>query len=237
MSFLDDVDALEQRIQAKSVSPLVLIGIVAVALVIVFFIAQAVLGSLISDEFSINQNNASQGSISQDEYGEVAGETGTSEGVSGSDLVVYVTGEVLNPGVYTLVSGSRINDAIESAGGVTSKGVLDGLNLAELLSDGMQITVLSKSEAKSMAQQSGAEGSSPSNQNASAAISGGTGKVNINTASAAELQTLKGIGPALSERIVEYREANGRFSKVQDLKNVSGIGDKTYESLVSSICV
>ncbi len=127
------------------------------------------------------------------------------------ELVVYVAGAVNRPGIQRLPAGSRIADAIEGAGGPTGEADLEGLNLAQRLSDGMRIHVPRRGQPPNGA---------PS-----------TGKVNINTASAAELEKLPGIGPTLAQRIVEYREKNGPFRKVEDLRKVKGIGERKFREL------
>lgn len=145
-------------------------------------------------------------------------------------LSVYVSGAVAEPDVYTLPAGSRVKQAIEAAGGFTDDAVEAGVNLAQALVDGQQIHVPRQAEMTGPAAIVGlpAIASSP-------ADSGGL--VNINLASVEELSTLPGIGPAIAGRVVEYRESHGGFRVIEDIKQVRGIGDATFEKLKDLITV
>ncbi|HEM6220081.1 TPA: helix-hairpin-helix domain-containing protein [Streptococcus suis] len=140
-----------------------------------------------------------------------------------SQLVVDVKGAVAKPGLYTLEEGSRVNDAVKAAGGLTSQSDPKSINLAQKLSDEAVVYVASKDENISVV----------ASTTASSAMSqeGNKSKVNLNTATEADLQTISGIGAKRAADIVAYREANGGFKSVDDLNNVSGIGDKTMESI------
>ena len=139
----------------------------------------------------------------------------------GAVVYVHVLGEVAGPGVYQLRDGDRVVDAIAAAGGFTSTADQEAVNLARFLSDGEQILVPVRGAAPTAGPVAGAVG----------------GKVNINTASSAELETLPRVGPAMAERIIAWRDTNGRFSSVDDLLNVTGIGDKTFEALRELVTV
>jgi len=130
-------------------------------------------------------------------------------------IVVHVSGAVKNPGVYTLPGGSRVFEAIASAGGALPEGNVHALNLAEALFDGRKIIVPSVNPQEG-------EGEVVPPQD---------GRININNATAAELEELPGIGPARAGAIVREREKNGPFRQVEDLARVSGIGPKTVEAL------
>lgn len=149
------------------------------------------------------------------------------EALAGEDIVVDVEGAVRNPGLYTLPADSRAGDAVEAAGGLSPKALAGGVNLAQPLEDGQQLTVPSK----------GGEGQASGTEGSAGAQAAAGGLVNINTASAQELQELSGIGPALSQRIVEYRSANGPFSSVEELTEVSGIGEAILERLRGQVSV
>ncbi len=137
-------------------------------------------------------------------------------------LFVHVAGLVRRPGVYELRPGDRVIDAVEAAGGIRRGADLDSLNLAASLVDGQQVLVARR----------GAPGTGP------AAAAGMTaGKVNLNTADAALLDTLPGIGQVLAARIIEHRERHGPFRSVDDLVNVSGIGEVTLEDLRDLVTV
>ena len=149
-------------------------------------------------------------------------------------LFVHVGGSVANPGLYELAGDARVQQAVDAAGGFAEDAAVDALNLARQIQDGEQIIV------PSMQQVTGSGAPVSSDSGAPAASSGGAfvnGKVDINTATVDQLQQLNGVGPALAQRIVADRQANGPFKTVEDLKRVSGIGDKKYASLADSICV
>lgn len=149
-------------------------------------------------------------------------------------LFVHVGGSVANPGLYELAGDARVQQAVDAAGGFAEDAAVDALNLARQIQDGEQIIV------PSMQQVTGSEGPAATDLGVSATPSGGAfanGKVDINAATVDQLQQLNGVGPALAQRIVADRQANGPFKTVDDLKRVSGIGDKKYASLADSICV
>ena len=127
------------------------------------------------------------------------------------DIMVHVTGAVKTSGVYSLPRGARVLDALDAAGGVREGADVECLNLAALLQDGQKIHVPFVQQHDEPVQVDG--------------------RIDLNSATAKELESLPGIGPELARRILEYRRINGRFSSVDDLKKVSGIGDKTLENL------
>ena len=156
--------------------------------------------------------------------------------VASGKIVVDVEGAVEHPGLVELESGSRVGDAVQAAGGLSQDAVAASVNLAQRLEDGEQIVIAREGEAQDSGQGTAfgaASGGAAFSQGAKSASS----KININTASAEELQQLSGIGPSLSERIVEYRQNNGLFSRVEDLQNVSGIGETRFASIKDKICV
>lgn len=143
-------------------------------------------------------------------------------------IIVHVSGEVKNPGIYEFEDGDRVNDAIEKAGGLTENAYKDGINLALKLRDEMKVTIYTLEEYKKLGLD---ENSSDNFQ-----ISGlydtkdKNGKVSLNRASKEELMTLPGVGPKTADKIIEYREKN-KFESIEDIKNINGIGDKTFERL------
>lgn len=139
-------------------------------------------------------------------------------------LIVDVAGWVRRPGVYEFHEGDRVIDAVEAAGGARRGAALASLNLALPLVDGTQVLVPRAAEG-------GAPGSGPSGASVA------TGKVNINTATAAELEALPGVGEVIAQRIVDYRTANGPFGTVDELIDVSGIGESTLASMRDLVTV
>ncbi|MDD5447551.1 MAG: helix-hairpin-helix domain-containing protein [Actinomycetota bacterium] len=141
-------------------------------------------------------------------------------------LAVHVAGAVLNPGLYRVPSGSRVADVLTKAGGALPDARIDSVNLAERVKDGQKVMVPSASTAAPLQ-----NGSLPAGGQES------TGLVNINLAGAEELDKLPGIGPTLSQRIVECREKNGPFTSVDELKNVEGIGPKKFQSIKDLVTI
>jgi competence protein ComEA len=141
-----------------------------------------------------------------------------------------VTGAVAHPGVYTVSQDSRIEDAITAAGGAAADANLLGVNLAERLHDAQQIYVPYQSDTATPVLPT------PVPTVAGTAHTGGE-RVNINTATTSELQTLPGIGPALAQRIIDYRATNGPFQAPEDVVRVRGIGEQTFEQLRDLVTV
>lgn len=147
-------------------------------------------------------------------------------------IEVYVTGAVKNPGVYRLKEGDRVHQAVELAGGVLEEAETRYLEMARPLIDGETIPIPGQGEVPEIPVAPGTSG----NPTGSGRAAGG--RININTASAREMaDSLDGIGPALGQRIVDYRDSNGRFKDIEEIKNVSGIGDKRFEALKDQITV
>jgi competence protein ComEA len=137
---------------------------------------------------------------------------------SSTRAYVHVTGAVRHPGVYTLPSWARLDQALRRAGGASAKADLDGVNLAAKVADGQQVVVPRKGAVAA-----GAEGT--------AAPGAPTGPISLNTATPEQLDQLDGVGPATAEKILEYRKQHGGFRSVDDLKQISGIGPKRFEAL------
>jgi competence protein ComEA len=155
-----------------------------------------------------------------------AGGTGAPVAVGAPTILVHVLGAVGRPGIVELASGARVVDAIAAAGGVTDEADPAGVNLARLLVDGEQLIVPRAGEVPPPQAGPAAGGSG-------AGAAGG--RVSINQADLAALDTLPRIGPALAQRIIDWREANGPFTDVSQLLEVAGIGDAVYSGLVDLV--
>lgn len=140
------------------------------------------------------------------------------------DIVVDVKGAVKEPGLYSLPASARVNDAIQVAGGLLETADPKSVNLAQKLTDEAIVYVATKEEGVSVLTSSTPTAVGSQDQSSSALI-------NLNTATQSDLQTISGIGAKRAADIIAYREANGGFKSVDDLNNVSGIGDKTLESI------
>ena len=138
-------------------------------------------------------------------------------------MYIDIEGAVVNPGVYRIREGDRIFHAIAKAGGLKDTADIKSINKAEVLSDGQKIYICELGE-----EDHGGGVSSGENLG---------NKININIADEIKLQEIQGIGPSMANRIVEYRKLNGKFKKIDDLKNVSGIGDKRFDSMKDSITI
>jgi competence protein ComEA len=178
---------------ALSLSQKVVVGALAVAVLYL-------LGTSFSSENQANKLDLSYVGDLASESSQVA-----------SQIFVHVAGEVKKPGLYAVEVGSRVEDAIELAGGMTSSAFEQSVNLARMVSDGEQIVVLDKSQVSS----------------------GGTNSqfISLNNATLEQLESLPGVGPAMASRIIEHRESIGSFSDLTQLKDVSGIGDKLYAKI------
>jgi competence protein ComEA len=139
-------------------------------------------------------------------------------------LTVHITGAVVNPGVYSLPRGSRVQDALTAAGGFSTQASPDAVNLAAFLQDGQQIHVPAVGEQVPVYLPGAPTGSS-------------VAPVDINTADEAELQTLPGIGPTRAQAILAYRQEHGPFLSIADIRNVPGIGETTYQQIKDLIVV
>ncbi len=142
-------------------------------------------------------------------------------------ITVDVKGAVKSPGIYDLPVGSRVNDAVQKAGGLTEQADSKSLNLAQKVSDEALVYVPTKGE-EAASQQAGSGVPSSTSKDK---------KVNLNKASLEELKQVKGLGGKRAQDIIDHREANGKFKSVDELKNVSGIGAKTIEKLKDYVTV
>jgi competence protein ComEA len=158
--------------------------------------------------YSSGASGSESGSLSVDQNG-------------GEDVVVDVAGAVSRPGVYRLPAGSRVNDAVERAGGATAAGDVEQINLAARLADGQQVVVPARLKASA----GGAVGSSGADAAAT------SGPISLGTATLEELDTIEGIGPVTAQNIVDYRDQHGGVSSIDELDEIDGIGPATMDAL------
>ncbi len=144
---------------------------------------------------------------------------------------VYITGEVLNPDVYDIKEGDRIEDVINYAGGVTEDANLDIINLSEIVADEQHIIIPNETETETETGNEGDLGSSGGSSNSNST------KVNINKASLEELKSISGVGDTIATNIIQYREENGNFKSIDEIKNVDGVGEKSFEKMKPQITV
>lgn len=165
-------------------------------------------------------------------------ETKTTQNVENieENIVIHIAGEIKKPGIVRTKEGARIADIIEEAGGLTEQADITNVNLAYIIEDGQKITIPTKNEENNkeyISNENGEgviqlESQQTSNQNKI---------ININKANKEELQQLQGIGESTAEKIIEYRNQNGNFKQIEDLKNVPGIGETKFETIREMIKV
>lgn len=184
------------------------------------------------ESFKAEQSEQSLKMLQSNDNEEMSNATSSSEkGI----ITIYVIGEVKNPGVFRLQKNDRVYQAVEMAGGSLDTADMKQVDMARKLSDEetVYIPAIGEISEAPMAGTASIESHSP-NYSAGAKNSG---LININSASLEELDTLDGIGPALAQRIIDYRTGNGSFTSIEDINNVSGIGDKKFEAIKNSITV
>lgn len=147
-----------------------------------------------------------------------------------SNIAVHVIGEVRQPGVYHLSVGSRVEDALQAAGGLTALADVDQINLAARLNDGQKLVVPTKGEVLSITSLAPTLSSVQANENT-------PGIVDLNLATQQELENLPGIGTAKASEIIAYRQKNGRFVTIEEIQNVPGIGSAIFEKIKDYITV
>ncbi len=171
---------------------------------------------VLNEENQVEDNN--QDEIKED----------TEKQIVEKEITIYISGEVKNPGVVTLKNDKRLSDAVKLVGGVTNDADLNNINLALKLEDEMHYIIPKKGEIISNSSNNVSLGNNSTNEN---------GKININTATIEQLDQIPGIGEATANKILNYREEVGSFKSIEEIKNVSGIGDKKYENMKEFICI
>ena len=210
---LDTLEKMHSKLSLADLGKPALIGIAILVIMVAVLAGRNLIGTATATEFELSSDASS--------IEETASDGGSHKTET---LFVHVSGCVANPGLYELEEGSRLASAIEAAGGFTEDAACDSVNLARRLEDGEMVVVSSVSAG------SGANEEIPEAKTASSLV-------NINTASAEELEQLPGIGPSTAQKIVSDRMANGSFKSLDDLKRVAGIGDKKFETISALICI
>lgn len=144
-------------------------------------------------------------------------------------IYVQISGEIKYPGVYEMENGDRVFQLVEKAGGLTENADINSINLSKKLIDGERVIIFAKNITN--------ENNTTISQSGTTSTQRKSNLININTASKSELESLPGIGPTLAQRIIDYREINGYFQTIEDIKKVSGIGDKKFEAIKNLITV
>ena len=205
----------------KKYKSVVAIGAILVMAIGAFLVLQQKPEAKTTDFPTVTTTTASQETV----------EETSSESPESETILVDVKGAVQSEGVYELPSTARVNDAVKAAGGFSDLADKKSVNLAQKLSDEAVVYVASQGENVSVVQ--------PATSSPAAGVTGSenTEKINLNTATVADLTTISGIGEKRANDILAYRDSQGGFSSVDDLNNVSGIGDKTLENIRPYITV
>ena len=205
--------------------------IISVIIITILFLIYLIYKNNFNYSNEINLNEILQTEDTNKEINQINNiVTNTIDATQNNEIIVHITGEVKKEGVIHLNKGDRIIDAIKKAGGETKQADLSQVNLAYELQDGQKIYIPNKNE-KISEYIVGGNG----NTNINSINSKEETKVNINTANQSELDSLPGIGPATAQKIIEYRNQNGNFKKIEDLQNVKGIGQAKYEEIRNNI--
>lgn len=186
-------------------------------------------------EDTINKNDGAENSSSSN-----SNEDNKSEkDVGVKEITVYISGQVAKEGVVTLSSDKRLADAVEKLGGLTKNADTNNINLAMKLEDEKHYIIPKEGEViqnNSDSTQVTSNKDNNSSNNATQSDSQGS-KININTADLKQLDDIPGVGEATANKILSYRDENGEFKSIEEIKNVNGIGDKKFENMKDLICV
>lgn len=247
-----DINLLKERFEKiitkikKIDKDYVIIGVIVIAVFIFMIINLGKIkefenkdnDKIINVESSINTDNDKN-----EENKEQKDDNGKEQIVNGGGIFVHIDGYINNPGVYEIKENDRIKTLIDKAGGFKEGYSIKNINLAAKLSDGDKIYIPSVSEEKNSENNNNINiNSSGKGQNVKAdrnnvSIMKNNSKININTANISELKQITGIGESTANKIIDYRENVGKFKKIEDIKEVKGIGDAKYESLKNKITI
>ena len=213
---------------------------------IIFFILLSIMISVIfyyiystiysNNNFSYNLSNINyiENDLVENNNLDIISENDISQDINNDKIIVYVCGAVKESKVVSLKENSRICDAIDAVGGLTKEADLTNINLAYILEDGEKIYIPKKEEEINTINNLNKESSSYTSYSSSELLNN---KININKATQTELEAIPGIGPSTALKIINYRKENGKFNSLEDIKNVSGIGDSKYKKIKNYICI
>ncbi len=201
---------------------IVIVGIIVLVLIIIYFYNSRLETPQLEDDILIEENQTNSNLSSKNEEKDL--------------IIIHITGAIKIPGIVKLEEGARIEDAINKAGGLTEDADISRVNLAYVLEDGVKIKIPSNSDIGDLGENIIINGSGD-NILEDFENSSDNNILNINKATEQELEDLPGIGPSLASKIIEYRNKNGKFSSVEDIKNVNGIGESKYENIKEKLCV
>lgn len=247
-----DINLLKERFEKiitkikKIDKDYVIIGVIVIAVFIFMIINLGKIkefenkdnDKIINVESSINTDNDKN-----EENKEQKDDNSKEQIVNGGGIFVHIDGYINNPGVYEIKENDRIKTLIDKAGGFKEGYSIKNINLAAKLSDGDKIYIPSVSEEKNSENNnnininSSGKGQNVKTDRNNVSIMKNNSKININTANISELKQITGIGESTANKIIDYRENVGKFKKIEDIKEVKGIGDAKYESLKNKITI
>ena len=212
---MEKINEIYNKIKESLIIKCFLIGFCCLV-IILFFLIYKIINNQI--DYEINNENFNDLIVNDESSIESKTEVRT--------IIVYITGEVMRPGIYEMNENSRISDLVEKAGGLTENASLAKVNLAYKIDDGQKITIpcinneivgdiINEDAGENVLEESESFGE----------------KVNINTASISDFMKISGIGESTAQKIIEYRKNNGKFKTIEDIKNVSGIGESKYNQI------
>ncbi|MDA3783556.1 helix-hairpin-helix domain-containing protein [Lactobacillus delbrueckii] len=196
--------------------------------------------ALLSSSQSMSENSGQ--SLQSSSVSSVAASASSAASAANAEVVCDISGAVKHQGVYRLKNGARLEDLIEKAGGLTKDAQLQAINRSQLLKDQDKVYILGKGDKTEAAQTANSAAASSPSASASSVSSSASGAasgdlINLNTATASDLQKLNGIGEKKAEQIVAYRQEKGSFKSIDELKEVSGIGDKTFAAIKDQLTI
>lgn len=215
------------NLDTKQKKTVIIIGIIVLVLIIIYLYNSKKIDNLQADDSILFADNQVTSNI--EERREERRE-------ENEKIIIHITGAVRLPGIVKLEEGSRIEDAINKAGGLTEDADISKVNLAFVLEDGVKIKIPSNSDIGDLEEDIVNNGSGENILEDFENSSEST-LLNINKATEQELQRLPGIGPSLASKIIKYRNEMGKFSNVEDIKNVNGIGENKFENIKNNISV
>lgn len=225
----DALARLDPAARLPAPGPRVRLGVGAAVVLLIAAMVTAVVVSIVGQPARRSEVAPNNGGSSSEVTGDEDEDRSDTQ-PGGVLIFVHVLGAVRHPGLFELHDGARVMDAVAAAGGLTETADPAGVNLARLVGDGEQLYVPQRGEAQPGAPP-GASPGAPLNGAGTGGAGAPAGPLDLNTATVADLDTLPRIGPALAQRIIDYREANGRFRSVDDLRSITGIGEKTFDGL------
>ena len=238
MEYLREQISLKKNTKIFSIA----IGVMLIPVAVLFFGLYGENYSLIynekgitaSSDESIKTGENNDGTQEETLEYPIAGDSEATEPVEPINIICDISGEVINPGVYTLPTDSRLIDLIDAAGGLSEYADINSINRARLLVDGEKVYIPKMGEESTISWIESINNNSAEPQTGANVSSG---KININTATSEELETLPNIGPVTAGKIIDYRTENGGFKSIEELKNVSGIGEKTFQKIQEKVTV